>query len=406
MNFKKSSPDGIDRRGFLNCMRWAGTGLLWSMTGGVGASRMLSGEEFRSGRQSAADGFSFVQISDSHMGFNKPANQDVAGTFKAAIDRINALPGRPSFIVHTGDVSHLSRAQEFDQVQQMMAAAKISQHYFIPGEHDVVENNGKDFLDRFGKSTKGNGWYSFDVNGMHFIALINVLETKAGGLGHLGREQLEWVEADLKGQASSTPIVVFAHVPLWTVYQEWGWGTEDGAQVLSYLRRFGSVSILNGHIHQNVQKVEGNLFFHTADSTAFPQPKPGSALSPGPLKVPSEQLRSMLGLTSVSYVPGRDALAVTDLTLAVPASAEASIANIKIDNFNFNPSSINVAAGTEVVWTNHDDMPHTIVSDDRKFKSPVLDADQMFSFRFTDPGVYPYFCSIHPKMTGKVVVNG
>jgi len=150
---------------------------------------------------------------------------------------------------------------------------------------------------------------------VHFIGLVNVMNLKAGGLGTLGHEQLEWLEDDVKHLKSSTPIVVFAHIPLWTVYPEWGWGTEDSAQALSYLKKFGSVSVLNGHIHQVMQKVEGNVTFHTAASTAFPQPAPGQAPSPGPMKVPAEQLRSYLGLTSVNYVRGQHALAVVDSKL-------------------------------------------------------------------------------------------
>jgi plastocyanin len=229
------------------------------------------------------------------------------------------------------------------------------------------------------------------------------MNLKAGGMGSLGSEQLEWLEKDLKGRSSSTPVVVFAHIPLWTVYPEWGWGTQDSAQALSYLKRFGSVTVLNGHIHQTLQKVEGNVTFHTACSTAFPQPKPGAAPSPGPMKVPAEQLRSLLGLTSVNYVRGSRSLAVIDSNLQ--ESHAVSSNEVKIDNFTFAPGDLVVAPGTTVTWVNHDDIPHTVVSNDKGFKSPVLDTDGKFSHQFGDNGTFGYFCSLHPHMTGKVVVR-
>jgi Icc protein len=305
--------DGVDRRGFLKCMAWAGTGAFCVIKGGVLKSYSLS--RLSEIGSAAAGELSFVQISDSHMGFNKPANPDVAGTLKAAIDKINALPTPPEFLLHTGDISHLSKPGEFDTVDQILKTAVAKDVFFVPGEHDVLNDDGQQYLERYGKGARGAGWYSFDKKGVHFIGLVNVLNLKAGGLGSLGHEQLEWLEKDVKHLKSSKPIVVFAHIPLWSVYPQWGWGTDDSAQALAYLKRFGSVSVLNGHIHQTMQKVEGNVTFHTAASTAFPQPQPGKADSPGPMKVPAEQLRSLLGLTSVNFVRGKHALAVVDSTL-------------------------------------------------------------------------------------------
>jgi 3',5'-cyclic-AMP phosphodiesterase len=307
--------DGIDRRGFLKCMAWAGTGAFCMMQGGVLHSYGLNGIGGVGGPKANGE-LSFVQISDSHMGFNKSANPDVAATLQAAIDKINAMPEAPAFLLHTGDISHLSKPGEFDTVDQMLKGAKVKEAFFVPGEHDVLNDEGKQYRERYAKGTQGAGWYSFDKKGVHFIGLVNVMNLKAGGLGSLGSEQLEWMEKDVKHLSKSTPIVVFAHIPLWSVYPEWGWGTEDSAQALGYLNKFGSVSVLNGHIHQVMQKVEGNVTFHTAMSTAFPQPKPGTAPSPGPMKVPDEQLRTLLGLTDVSFVQGKYALAVTDETLA------------------------------------------------------------------------------------------
>jgi len=307
--------DGVNRRGFLKCMAWAGTGAFCVMQGGVMKSYSLS--RLSELNPAAAKGeLSFVQISDSHMGFNKPANADVAGTLKAAVDKINGLTVAPEFMLHTGDISHLSKPEEFDTVEQILKSASAKDVFYVPGEHDVLNDDGKSYLERFAKASHGAGWYSFDKKGVHFVGLVNVMNLKAGGLGSLGSEQLEWLEKDVKHLKSSTPVVVFAHIPLWTVYPDWGWGTEDSAQALAYLKKFGSVTVLNGHIHQIMQKVEGNVTFHTACSTAFPQPKPGEAPSPGPMKVPAEQLRSVLGITDVNYVRGQHALAVVDSTLA------------------------------------------------------------------------------------------
>jgi Icc protein len=307
--------DGVDRRGFLKCMAWAGTGAFCVIKGGVLNSYSLS-RLSEIGPAEAAGELSFVQISDSHMGFNKAANPDVVATLKAAIDKVNGLAVPPQFMLHTGDISHLSKPEEFDTVDQILKGSVAKDVFFVPGEHDLLNDDGKQYLERYGKGTKGAGWYSFDKKGVHFIGLVNVLNLKAGGLGTLGHEQLEWMEDDVKHLKASTPIVVFAHIPLWSVYPEWGWGTEDSAQALAYLKKFGSVTVLNGHIHQTMQKVEGNVTFHTACSTAFPQPAPGKADSPGPMKVPAEQLRSVLGITDVNVVHGKHALAVVDSSLA------------------------------------------------------------------------------------------
>ncbi|HXB93417.1 MAG TPA: metallophosphoesterase, partial [Puia sp.] len=295
------SEDGIDRAGFIKCMAWAGTGVLWMMSGGIlrsyGMSQLIDKNtgNIKTGLVLPRADFSFVQISDSHIGFNKPANPDVMGTLQAAIDKINAMPAAPSFVLHTGDLSHLSQKDEFDTLDQALKSVKTNRIFYVPGEHDVLNDGGKSYLERYGKGTKGQGWYSFDTGGVHFVGLVNVLDTSEGGLGSLGADQLTWLADDLKAISNSTPVVVFAHIPLWTIYPQWGWGTRDSEQALALLRRFGSVSVLNGHIHQTMQKIEGNITFHTATSTAFPQPQPGAAPAPGPLKVPAEKLRSLLG---------------------------------------------------------------------------------------------------------------
>ncbi len=302
--------DGVSRRKVLECMTWVGTGVLWTVSGGAPHSLGIMGEA----QAAEAKGLTFLQISDSHVGFDKPANPNALGTLEEAIKKVNALPKKPAFMIHTGDISHLSKPSEFDDADRIISQSRLDVHY-VPGEHDFLDPDRKLYMDRYGKAAKGAGWYSFDANGVHFIGLVNVFDLKAGGLGNLGAEQLEWLEADLKGRSASTPIVVFAHIPLWTVYPEWGWGTQDSGQALTYLKRFGSVTVLNGHIHQVMQKVEGNVTFHTARSTAFPQPAPGAAPSPGPMKVPDDQLRKMLGIADVTFKQNEQRLAIIDSPL-------------------------------------------------------------------------------------------
>jgi 3',5'-cyclic-AMP phosphodiesterase len=402
---KKDEERASDRRQFLKCMAWVGTGAMWTMADGV-LKGMPIEPAARGGVSHAAagGGLRFVQISDSHIGFDKPANADVTATLRAAVAKIKMAPEPPSFVLHTGDLTHLSKPAEFDTLQQIMSELSLPVFY-VPGEHDVLEDDGKSYLARFGSKTQGSGWHSFDQGGVHFIGLVNVVNLKAGGLGTLGTEQLEWLERDVKRLSSSTPIVVFAHIPLWSVYPEWGWGTEDSARALSYLKRFGSVSVLNGHIHQVMQKVEGHVTFHTAMSTAFPQPAPGAAPSPGPMKVEAERLKKILGLARMSFHDVNHPIAITDVPLEedLKTAADAATA-VAVDNFNFAPATTTVKPGATVTWTNHDDVPHNIVSTEQRFKSPALDTDGQFSHTFDAPGSYRYFCSLHPRMTGRIVV--
>jgi 3',5'-cyclic AMP phosphodiesterase CpdA len=291
-------------------MTWAGTGVLWTISGGVPRSLGIIDEA----RAAESKGFTFLQISDSHVGFDKPANPNAKGTLEEAIARIKAIPAKPAFMIHTGDITHLSKQSEFDDAEHIISQAMLDVHY-VPGEHDIIDPEIKIYKERYGRGTKGAGYYSFDANGVHFLGLVNVANLKGGGLGSLGDEQLKWIEDDLKGKSASTPIVVFAHIPLWTVYPTWGWGTEDGERALSLMKRFGSVTVLNGHIHQVMQKVEGNVTFHTARSTAFPQPAPGTAPSPGPMKVEDAKLRTMLGTASITFKQGEQRLAIVDTLL-------------------------------------------------------------------------------------------
>ncbi len=304
------------RRNALKCLAYGGAGTLFALSGGVFTPIDLAMAATDKKAMAQLGRPLFVQISDTHIGFNKDANPDVNGTLTQTIDLVNGMAEQPALIIHTGDITHLSKAAEFDTAQQLFSRLRTSEIHTVPGEHDTSDATVTEYFNRFGKASDNKGYYSFDHGGVHFIGLINVLEFKAGGLGTLGSDQLAWVAEDLQGRSSSTPIVVFAHMPLWTVYEPWGWGTSDAELLLSRLRRFGSVTVLNGHIHQIVQKVEGNVTFHTARSTAYPQPVAGVGSGPGPLKVPGEQLAGMLGLTSVSVVKHPLSLAVHDTTIA------------------------------------------------------------------------------------------
>ncbi len=306
----------LSRRSALKCMAFGGAGTLFALSGGVFTPIDLAmAADAKTGTAKLGKPL-FVQISDTHIGFNKEANPDVSGTLTQTIQLVNGLPQQPALIIHTGDITHLSKPAEFDTAQQLFSRLRSSEMHTVPGEHDTTDATVTEYFNRFGKASENKGYYSFDHGGVHFIGLINVLQFKPGGLGNLGAEQLAWVAADLKARSASTPIVVFAHMPLWTVYEPWGWGTGDADQLMSQLRRFGSVTVLNGHIHQIVQKVEGNVTFHTARSTAYPQPAAGDGPGPGPLKVPADQLGKLLGITSVSVVKHPSALSLNDTTIA------------------------------------------------------------------------------------------
>ena len=386
----------LSRRSLLKCAAWSGAGVIWVMQGGVPKALDLIGS---AAAAVPAKGLSFVQISDSHIGFNKEPNPAPQATLQSAIEQIRALPNNPAFVVHTGDVTHLSKAPEFDDAARIIEGVGRTVHY-VPGEHDVIGDDGAAFFAKF-NGRADRRWHSFDYEGTHFVALVNVLDLQAGGLGRLGAEQLEWLERDLKGRTASTPVVVLAHMPLWALYPQWGWGTDDAAQALGYLKRFGSITVLNGHVHQVMQKVEGNVQFHTARSTAFPQPAPGTAAGPGPMRVPADTVRSMLGVSSVVLRPHTRELAISETVLGAEAQT------VSISNFTFAPTAMTVRAGQQVTWLNDDDAPHTVVGTDpgSPLKSPALDTGDKYSVTLTRPGTYRYFCSLHPHMTGSINVT-
>jgi 3',5'-cyclic AMP phosphodiesterase CpdA len=302
------------RRGALRCLGM-GAGTLFALSGGV-----LSGFDLAEAAQPGAAARIgtplFVQISDSHIGFNKEANPDVVATLNRTIDLVNALPRQPAFALHTGDITHLSKAAQFDQAAQLLSRLRVTELHLVPGEHDVTDGVGTEYFARFGAASRGKGYYSFDHAGVHLVALVNVMQFKPGGLASLGDEQLAWLKHDLSGRPASQPIVLFAHMPMWSIYEPWGWGSADSDQVMALIARFGSVTVLNGHIHQIVTKVEGNVTFHTARSTAYPQPAAGVGPGPGPLSVPGAQLAHMLGVTTVSRAALHQPLRLTDAALA------------------------------------------------------------------------------------------
>ena len=310
-NHDEDTKAGPNRRRVLECMAWAGTGMVWTVAGGAPSSRLL-------GSAQAKDlGFTFVQISDSHIGFDKPVNPDAAATLNEALDKIAALPAPPDFIIHTGDITHLAAPEQFDMALQSIGRLKRDVHY-APGEHDILDAaTAKAYSERFGKGARDGAFYSFDHKGVHFISLEQCHRSE-NQRPWLSRAPTSWrgLPTICATRPNSTPIVVFCHIPLWTIAPEWGWGTQDSQAALALLARFGSLTVLNGHIHQVMQKIEGAATFHTARSTAFPQPAPGTAPAPGPLKVPPGQLRSLLGITDVVYAPGQAQLAITDSALA------------------------------------------------------------------------------------------
>jgi hypothetical protein len=311
-----ADPILASRRRALRCLAFGGAGTLFTLAGGVLTPVDLALAVGHRESAAVAGVPLFVQISDTHIGFNKEANPDVAGTLRRTIELVNAMPASPALVLHTGDITHLSRPEEFDTAAQLLSQLRVTELHTTPGEHDVADASVSEYFNRYGHASDRRGYYSFDHQGVHFIGLINVLNFKANGLGALGQAQLQWLEAGLKGRSASTPIVVFAHMPLWTIYEPWGWGTADADQAMGYLRRFGSVTVLNGHIHQIVQKIEGHITFHTARSSAYPQPAAGDGPGPGPLKVAGDQLPKMLGVSSVTVQRHPKTLVVTDSTLA------------------------------------------------------------------------------------------
>lgn len=396
---------GLDpgRRTFLKRLGTVAAGVVWTLSSGALPGRYLGA---MAAEEQAPAGFSFVQISDSHIGFHRPPNPDVTATLRETVARINALSPPPDFIIHTGDASDLTKADQYDTLDQTLSDLAVKQIYYLPGEHDVIGDDGKLFFSRYAKQAAPGGWYSFDHKGVHFIALVNVVNRPSTGAGHLGQDQIAWAVKDLQSQSVGTAVVVFSHIPLWTVYTPWGWNTEDVDSVVAQLRRFDSVTVLNGHIHQIQQTVDGNIGYRTARATAYPQPQPGKAPAPGPLVVPADDLRSYIGWRRVDSMPGQKPMTVVDTALSA-AAEPAQQAMVEIKDFKFVPDDLTVAAGMTVTWVNHDNEAHTIMSDDKSFVTTpqLVDSGEQYSYTFDKAGTYEYHCSIHPSMHGRIVVK-
>ena len=302
------------RRGALKCLAFGGLGTVFVLAGGVltPVELALAADP----KTSPAKGVPlFLQISDTHIGFNKEANPDVAGTLKQTIDFVNAMPVKPALTIHTGDITHLSKPEEFDLAAQLMSGLKITELHTVPGEHDVTDGPGTEYFSRFGQASDNKGYYSFDHQGVHFVGLVNVMHFKPNGLGASRRRATR-----VARERSQVTLVEHADRRLRTHadvddLRTVGLGHRRCRSGDELSERFGSVTVLNGHIHQIVSKVEGNITFHTARSTAYPQPTAGQGDGPGPLKVASDQLPKMLGVTSVSIARHPLKATLADTTL-------------------------------------------------------------------------------------------
>jgi 3',5'-cyclic-AMP phosphodiesterase len=302
----------MERRKFLEHVSWTGLGIVWAVGANglftackVGENSVAQKPTTQTSSTTPTAPFSFVQISDTHIGFHKPANEHVNNTLQKTIEAINALPTQPAFVIHTGDISHLSKPAEFDQAKQLLTQLKAPL-FTLPGEHDTIGDRGKAYGEAFSQKDVNAGLQIWDQAGIHFISLTNVLDFGATGKGELGQAQLDLLTNDLAAQQSDTPLVVFSHIPLYDLYPKWGWATADSAQLLSLLSRFASVTVLSGHIHQVVEHREGNIRFHTAASTAFPLPAPGNGEQPTPIKLPENDLLATLGFRTVELMIGKD----------------------------------------------------------------------------------------------------
>ncbi|MDT5112357.1 MAG: hypothetical protein QOE20_4247 [Mycobacterium sp.] len=302
-------PMEMSRRQLIRHSAWFGAAVGLAVVGGEVISHAAGAATATETRPTLR----FAQVSDSHIGFTGPANADVSGSFTRAVNQINNLGYTPDFVIHTGDLTHLATSAQFDQVKQMLSGLSTPHVFTVPGEHDSVDDAGQKYRKVFGAGTRGEGWYSFDIAGVHVIALVNTLHMTK--LGHLGQDQLDFVKKDVAPLSSDTPIIVFSHIPLFAMYPDWGWGTDDSVQALSYLRRFSSVTCLNGHVHQVFSKTEGNVTFFSGTTTAYPLPHPGDGPAPKPLTLPAGKLHDALGIREVAYHKGQQALALKERTL-------------------------------------------------------------------------------------------
>ncbi|HEY1288416.1 MAG TPA: metallophosphoesterase [Burkholderiales bacterium] len=272
----------IDRRQFLQL---AGLGSI-----GVVFGSALPGVV----RAAGQDEFYFVQLSDTHWGFEGAPNPDAKGTLKKAVASVNALSEQPDFIVFTGDLTHttddpVERRRRMAEFKDIVGALRVKNVRFMPGEHDASLDSGKAFKEFFGST-----YYTFDHKGVHFIVLDNVSDPGA----KLGDEQLGWLAADLKQRKPDDRIVVLTHRPLFDLFPKWDWTTADGAKAIDLLMPYRNVVVLYGHIHQENHHMTGHIAHHAAKSLIFPQPAPGSQPKRTPL--PYDPAMSGLGTRDVA----------------------------------------------------------------------------------------------------------
>jgi 3',5'-cyclic AMP phosphodiesterase CpdA len=253
----------LDRRAFLQLAGYGGAVFASGLGLGACAAPATGG--------TPKDDFFFVQLSDTHWGYEGPANADARGTLPKAIAAVNALPIDPDFIVFTGDLTHLTldgklRRERLAQFREQTQALRVRELRFLPGEHDASADQGEAYREFFGPS-----YYAFDHKGVHFVALDNVSDAQ----GALGEAQRSWLARDLAGRPVDAPIVVLTHRPLFDLQPQWGWATQDGAQALAQFEPFSRVTVFYGHIHQENHHETGHIVHHAARSLIFPLPPPG-----------------------------------------------------------------------------------------------------------------------------------
>jgi len=293
----------IDRRDFLK-LAGIGSAVFASGLGGL--------HDLTNRALAAEDEFFFVQLSDTHWGFTGQAvNPDSTGTLKKAVEAVNNLKIQPDFIMFTGDLTHVTdddkdRRTRMSQFEDIVSALKVKNIRFMPGEHDAGLDEGAAFKEFFGKTH-----YTFDHKGVHFIVLDNVSDPTST----VGKDQLEWLSADLKKQKKDSRIVVFTHRPLFDLYPDWDWYTRDGAKAIEMLMPYLNVTVFYGHIHQENHKNTGHIAHHAAKGLMFPLPAPGSVPVKNPIPWNASQPYKGLGFRSVDVTAKPAALAIAEFNV-------------------------------------------------------------------------------------------
>jgi hypothetical protein len=290
----------IDRRSFLKLTAVGGGVVFVSGLEGCASAGMAGG--------SAGD-FHFVQLSDTHWGFEGAPNPDAANTLKKAVATVNALSQQPDFIVFTGDLTHTTddpivRRKRLSEFRDIVKALKVQNIRFIPGEHDASLDNGAAYKEFFGETH-----YTFDHKGVHFIALDNVSDPAA----KIGDAQLAWLKTDLSKLDKNAPIIVFTHRPLFDLAPKWDWATRDGAQAVDALLPYANVTVFYGHIHQENHHLTQHIPHHAAKSLIFPLPAPGSQEKRAPLAWNAAAPNSGLGIREIKADPGHAQVTATEL---------------------------------------------------------------------------------------------